>query len=365
MLASATPARPCHDDVSLSSGALDYLSRVTSNRNGSPPVHKSDGRAAPPRRRRISHWKDLHLRTFVFSRQRTVYVSVPKAACTSMKRWLLPLAQDGETREPSGYRGIHNRTSYPAPSLAELSSSSRARVVNSGEFLVFTVVRNPYDRLFSAFVEKILIGGGHRGIEFERWLGRPIVDRLSHESFYSLFSAFVDFVVSGYRGGSALNPHWQPQTELLRIVGDGTPAVVKTEDLGTLGPRLSSWHPHFAHLGQIPRSNETQLRPDWAQVDDSTLRNIRTVYSEDFAAFDFSTEPITNHPIDRAGLEEWIRWLPEIRQGNERIMSLAESWGYRLEAKARTGSRLVSTPLRRRRFLADSQILGSKSERTG
>jgi hypothetical protein len=116
----------------------------------------------------------LRASTYVNIERGYLYYSMPKAACTSLK-WLIHSLEDLPPIGPvvDGVRGvtrdmvIHARKQFKLPSLPDLDNATQERVLESPDFLRFTVVRNPYSRLVSAWFEKVSLC--QPGYEFVYW----------------------------------------------------------------------------------------------------------------------------------------------------------------------------------------------------
>ena len=109
---------------------------------------------------------DIHLRlwysTFVNLDRRYLYYEVPKAACTSMKLLIhslekLPPVQPfkGSAREVRQDMFIHTRQNFQLKSLTDFDDQTQEHILTSPTFLRFTIVRNPYARLQSAWSDKV------------------------------------------------------------------------------------------------------------------------------------------------------------------------------------------------------------------
>jgi hypothetical protein len=103
--------------------------------------------------------------TYVLARYKTVYVSVPKAACTSLK-WLVAELQgeDSErfhrslSREVGRAMTIHRRDLWRhTPMLHELPDEELAAISPDDGWFVFAVVRHPSARVWAAWQSKFLL----------------------------------------------------------------------------------------------------------------------------------------------------------------------------------------------------------------
>jgi hypothetical protein len=101
--------------------------------------------------------------SFVSVPKRYLYFEVPKAACTEMK--LLLRLQEGATpirllagklMETRREMFVHARENVPLPSLIDLDDATQRDVLESDDFFRFTIVRNPYTRLVSAWKNKVV-----------------------------------------------------------------------------------------------------------------------------------------------------------------------------------------------------------------
>ena len=107
--------------------------------------------------------------TYVMRRWKTVYVSVPKAACTSLK-WLVADLQEEDpahfyetpSAETSRTMTIHHRSRWQhTPMLHELDDEELAEITPENGWFVFAVVRHPAARLWSGWQSKFLLHEPH------------------------------------------------------------------------------------------------------------------------------------------------------------------------------------------------------------
>lgn len=103
--------------------------------------------------------------SFVLPQHRVVYISVTKAACTSM-RWMIAhlVGEDPMTfyRTTVGHQTrlmtIHNRQHWKhTPQLKDLPADLLAQISPDGGWFVFAVVRDPRSRLWSVWQSKFLV----------------------------------------------------------------------------------------------------------------------------------------------------------------------------------------------------------------
>jgi hypothetical protein len=191
--------------------------------------------------------------TYVLPRWKVVYVSVPKAACTSLK-WLIADLQDENprrfyaalTREVGRAMTIHRRERWQhTPMLHDLPDDELAAVSPERGWFVFAAIRQPrWPELF----------GG------EPWF--PRVPRTT-EDVVEDFQRFVLSIAENPEQPVMRDRHFQPQSRL--ITPERTPytRIYHTREILEL---LQDFATHLHGEGwegslELLPSNETPLRP--------------------------------------------------------------------------------------------------------
>lgn len=122
----------------------------------------------------------------VSTKYKVVCMTVPKVACSTIKLILNHL--DGEA-DPEHIGEVHNR----GRRLTDFSVKENVEMLTSGEWYRFAFVRNPYDRLLSAYKSKVGIWGDGE----YAWLQQAIraeYDYPTHPEGWVATPAFRDFV---------------------------------------------------------------------------------------------------------------------------------------------------------------------------
>jgi hypothetical protein len=236
----------------------------------------------------------------VLPRQRVLFLPMPKAACTSVL-WTLadlaglgPDAFSGSTLpEPSASLTVHDMNAWaPEHRLSEYDGEERRRILHDDGWLRFTVVRDPWRRLWSGWLSKVLL----REPRFVALYGeQPWFPRLPETPGDILddFRLFVDVVGAG----EAEDVHWAVQHDLsVRLPFNH---VGRAERLGeTLGLL-------YAHTGVprpasiVPRRNISPLPLPPHGYDDWSADVVRRRYAADFAAFGYDdAAPTGGAPAD-------------------------------------------------------------------
>lgn len=208
-------------------------------------------------------------RTLVSRRARYVYLRIPKAANSTVVRALLD-----HFPEPGFPAADPERAKTGMPHLGDTGLGDLAPLKR---FFVFTVVRNPYARTLSAYLDKFRQGDKHLDRLGERVAGFN-ADRLTFRGFCRYLAA----------GGEAENAHWMRQTRLTGLA-DRIDFVGRVEtleaDLATILHGIGA-----RKIGRIesagPPATEAAAKSR-AHYDDETRGIVETVYRRDFEAFGY------------------------------------------------------------------------------
>jgi hypothetical protein len=123
------------------------------------------------------------------------YNRIPKAANTTITQVLF---------EHTRFRPRQARRTHPKYQfLRPLWLSSREVLRLERQAWVFTVVRNPYSRVLSAYLDKV-VRRRHQGLRFLTWAAR-----------HSQPESFLGFCRYLEAGGLFLDMHWAPQADIL------------------------------------------------------------------------------------------------------------------------------------------------------
>lgn len=220
--------------------------------------------------------------------KKLIYIEVPKAGCTTVKNLLSRSLFGPRPGDPSDCHD-RSRSGLLAPSTVGVERFEA--LIQDPETLVFTVVRNPFARLRSCYLDKF------RGVSLsEPWMrhligdaslpGRDVAaDRLSFDSFVRCACATA---------ATTRNGHWAPMDRI--VPRDIQVEIVRLEDLRNgLEPvldRLDASDEIRAlvkpHNATTPDSEVTWTEPLMAAV--------RRAYADDFRRFGYDPGHDTRHP---------------------------------------------------------------------
>lgn len=259
---------------------------------------------------------------FLLSRRHNLcYAAVDKAACTTIKWWMAEV--EGMREEVAAYlasrkgrlsavKGVHHAYGYVAPHLAPRSFAQIRAVFESGRYFCFSVVRNPYARVFSAWSDKIL-KGRHDITRFAVSDAVLFCDApLTVEDVRLSFEAFVG-ALHDSPGMIRANRHWIPQFLLLRpdllrydrIAPLENPEELKAALRGVLG---ESYKDPLAR-GEEKNTSKISYHPDF--ITDKAASRLQRLYADDFRWFGY--DPLQLPPgkseLDSSAVEEILASL--------------------------------------------------------
>jgi hypothetical protein len=270
--------------------------------------------------------------TYVLPRFKVAYVSVPKAACTSIK-WLIADLHGEKasrfhtsmSREVARATTIHRRALWRhTPPLHRLSKEELEAVSPEQGWFIFAVVRHPTSRVWSAWQSKLLL-------QEPRWVERfgeePWFPRIPTRTADVVedFQRFVRAVAEQPKWGVMRDRHFRAQTELLTPERTPYTRIYDTPEIPVFLDDLSS---HLRAQGwtgelRLRASNETPLRPLRSMFTPEVLAAIEQVYAADFEQFGYeSLEPESYEGSDTYA-DSTLREVARLVERGERIGDLA------------------------------------------
>ena len=256
-------------------------------------------------------------RIFVAPEQKVLWVSLNKNACTSLKWMMASLMGEDLDRFATGLMpvtnnqdAIQNRGKWEhAKILRDYDPAIVADIHAGNGWFVFAVVRDPRNRLFSAWQNKLLLENpGYTHYRDESWYPRH---PLTAETVVEDFERFVDMVETHPNHSlRQVDPHFRDQADLL------IPHLIdytKIYEITELKQMQDDLRAHLAGMGwtgelYLPRSNDTPLRVTAAPFANGVRERIEKMFAADFELFpgrwDFAkaeaAEPWTDHELREA-----------------------------------------------------------------
>lgn len=231
---------------------------------------------------------NLGYSTYVSLTHRYLYYAVPKAACTSIKSLVRRLEGcppapcfDPLSDEPRRDMQVHVRENTLVPSLMDLSNAQQEEVLNSDEFLRFTVVRNPYSRLISAWRGKVLLCEPGFELIYEEIRGEPPGLRTKKPVE---FEEFVDYL-ERHDDIEWCDGHWRLQAAQLFWPAINFNFIGKIENLAEVRLRISN------HIGpkkpvELERTNQS-VGGEGVRLTAGLADRIHALYKRDFEVFGY------------------------------------------------------------------------------
>jgi len=174
----------------------------------------------------------------VSERHRLLYIPIAKCACTSLKSMMVKLA--GITQPKTAIRlDVHRVTDrFNTGALLKDKPIERARAILAAEdYTKFTVMRDPLERLVSAYLEKFVYNRRQRQNQLHI---RPVLrairggENVAPDPGIS-FREFVTYILA--QDPYDLDPHWRPQ-HLYFISVPHLTRIFRLENIDALPPFL-------------------------------------------------------------------------------------------------------------------------------
>lgn len=272
--------------------------------------------------------------SFVVWDCRIVYVSVTKAACTTLRWMIADLA--GEDLD-SFHRSIGAQQSRlmtihgsrekwrHTPRLTELPPERLAEISPDNGWFVFAVVRDPWSRFWSAWQSKFLVRHTfYEDYQKESWY--PSIAS-SQEQVIKDFRRFLDAKPWTYDPQLSTDVHFLPQVYSVRPHGVN---YSKVYDLNNLGELFTDVKSHLEAVGRpvddlyVPRANETPLPLIPAVLENGAAEVIEELYADDFTEYGdrWSLERLMAGP--RRWSDDAIKHAAYHTVANERIGDLSK-----------------------------------------
>lgn len=221
--------------------------------------------------------------TYISLRNHYVYTAVGKAANSTVKHHLYDLEYAG-TRFKA--RSVHDRQSAPLLSPFQLPDDLMEEVFTSPRYFRFSVVRNPYARILSCYLDRIVPADSAPYRQLVLAMKRTAGDAVSFPEFVRTICAQKPF---------DQNNHWRLQVSEIALSAIRYDFIGRQEsfakDMATIWSKVAPGHPapDFAAANKAPSITSAEKRltefytPELADM-------VRTAYREDFEAFGYSRD---------------------------------------------------------------------------
>lgn len=255
------------------------------------------------------------------------YVSVPKAACTTIKWWFAELVglsrealETARSLESDTELVIHDAFPQVAPrGITSFTKEELDPIIASENAFRFAVVRNPFKRVFSGWQSKLLLREPLQIARYREmdWFHHPIGSR---GETAEAFEQFLEHLVK-CETPDFWDPHWTLQTRMVRADLVRYDLVAQLEDASKLQDALktrlgSDYKPLFAD----GHANESLLPFVPEFFTDRSVEIIRELYREDFETFGYPMElPTTRTEFSEAEFRVAAKAIGMLRRRNNRF----------------------------------------------
>jgi hypothetical protein len=211
-------------------------------------------------------------------RARCIYFNIPKAGCSSVLWSLTRYERDDPALLPEHVGTIHARDGSPILRGADIADLDA--LLHRDDLLRFTLVRNPFDRILSCYLNKVIRDTPQR---------RIVLAALGREAEAAVTLAdFLRFVAA--QPPAQRDPHWATQDDLLFNGALPIDMIGRferfTEDFAAIGRRIA---PDFDRYVHVETRHGTGAK-DYALIGAAEADAIRAIYAADFARFGYGAE---------------------------------------------------------------------------
>ena len=233
--------------------------------------------------------------SFVLPEHRVVYMSVTKAACTSLRWMVADLAGEdlgAFTRSTSGVQsslmtihGGRGRWKH-TPRLSDLDADQLADIRPENGWFIFAAIRDPWTRLWSAWQSKFLV----RHNSFVRdYSMEPFFPRVPEKPLDVVedFHRFVELRPWTTNPLLHKDVHFAPQARSVAL--DRVP-YTRVYDVRQMSTLFTDLHQHLRSVGldqelYTPRANETPLALTREVMGNGVREAVEEIYAIDFEQF--------------------------------------------------------------------------------
>ncbi|HEY3475119.1 MAG TPA: sulfotransferase family 2 domain-containing protein, partial [Anaerolineales bacterium] len=212
-----------------------------------------------------------------------------------------------------------------APEVTGLLPEALARPLTSPAYFRFAVVRNPYERIFSAWQSKILL---REALQVEPYLKFDFF-QMAIQNQADLARAFEGFLehLAANEAPNFRDLHWTPQADLLQPDLISYTSLSRIEDTNALKLELAR---HLGPDAPDPFAGERKNRslipyaPEFITARAAEL--LKELYARDFQTFGYDLRPPeAKDKFSSSELEIALRSIAPIRGRNQRLSEIRGS----------------------------------------
>ena len=219
---------------------------------------------------------------------RLIYVGVPKAASSTIKKSLSRLAK-GNAED---LQAVHRRQQSGLLSPSEVGVTAFYQLAIAPDALRFSFVRNPYERLVSCWADKFqnrpLVGGDpfvNIYLAYRKEADRSLP--VGRDAVLP-FPVFVEMAIATC--DKRIDPHWALQDDLITLPGLKLDLIGKAENFA------QDYRQVLAHVGQDVDQNAGKSTMNVSKrsqcrdyFDDALARRVYRAFEKDFDRFSYAS----------------------------------------------------------------------------
>ncbi len=261
------------------------------------------------------------------------YIAIPKAACTTLKWWFAELENcsddvhhHADSWETDPALLVHDVLPNLSVGMAKLNRTAYADHMHQKSFFRFSVVRNPYTRIFSAWQSKLLLQEPrdilhYNGPESTFRLDPSTVDQAK---IAEAFEQFLKIVHTQDSPDNWSNPHWTPQTRLLYRDLIHYDQIIQVESLSVFMDTLVQYvEERGGKAPPLRRFNENIIPYSAEYLSEQSISLIQKMYASDFAQLGYDPDHIPlGRNLPTAAIQTALQGTSLVAGRNQRIAAL-------------------------------------------
>lgn len=231
------------------------------------------------------HLRHAKVPQFIYSlnislQYKYVYIETPKVACSTIKTTLQRLELDEPSFTRKDFEDLHKRDFSPLLNVKQIPDINA--FVQRKDIFKFCFVRNPYDRVLSAYLDKIAGNTQHKK-EILLELGRnenALDTKVSFSQFINVLSKQT--IVN-------MNTHWKPQyyqtfQDYIEYDFIGKFENI-SEDFEKVGTNISpDFHKYYTTEKRHSTNANTKINEYYT---DDLKKRVYAIYEKDFEYFGY------------------------------------------------------------------------------